>query len=481
MRSFDKIRNAFSTSLGFFGIILLFVLCFGFAIPSAAGDVIYTLDVPGISISIPDGFTAITRNTKETDPACRTLKTYGLTIDDVVAFMKEKNAYLDAFDKNVEYEIVVTSETRDDFPDFNSLSDKRLTSLKSDFSPIFEDAGVKMNSYEIYQHLQKKFIKIEFRRTVEEDTTYGIMYFTVHGNTMVSVALHSYLGTVPASKDAMLKKVIDSVSFTKKATQASTFTPKNTSSAIPSFVVPILSTVLLSALLILLSWFLRRNDQNLNRTPFIKKKKKAVNRFSYQYPPSDSGYSRKQAADEPPNVDKSFGNQNNEFNAQRREEPKNQPQESVNQDIPKHLERLEKFRNALYRWLDLSETTLFTGVAAQQLALSRLAGDLKFRKLENSIFVETKRTDEEAENDRSGYRDYLVFSGNHAGVSYPHVKCKRLMNSKKVYYLPFDPEYNNIVMKQELGDTYTDQISEAEQLGYSPAIDLARNRANDER
>ena len=143
--------------------------------------------------------------------------------------------------------------------------------------------------------------------------------------------------------------------------------------------------------------------------------------------------------------------------------------------------RIQIFRDNICHWLEAPENLSAQGTVTQQLALSRFTKASKFTRFNGHEFVEVKKTNDEISRDRQGYRDYLSFCGAHAGVGYPRVKCKHLQDKRQVYYLPFDPEYNNIAMKKEFGDTYVNRISEAEHLGYSPAIDLAENRVNDER
>ncbi len=46
------------------------------------------------------------------------------------------------------------------------------------------------------------------------------------------------------------------------------------------------------------------------------------------------------------------------------------------------------------------------------------------------------------------------------------VKCKCANNGKKLFYLPFDKEYFNIVLDVNKGDTYTYTVAEAESKGF---------------
>ena len=59
---------------------------------------------------------------------------------------------------------------------------------------------------------------------------------------------------------------------------------------------------------------------------------------------------------------------------------------------------------------------------------------------------------------------------------YPMVKCNiNLSNKEKIYHLPFDQQYDNIIIGNKSGEQYLEQIAHAETLGFRRAFKWTGN------
>ena len=172
----------------------------------------YKLTDVGIDITIPSDYVVFTRNVKADDP---NLAAYGLTQNDLLSIMKNGNFYLDMWDKNVTFEIVVTM-IDSPLSDFSSVSDTMLTTLSSAVVPEYEAAGVSVESYEIYHHKQTKFVKIYQSFEQDNDTLYGLQYHTVNDGKAINVTMTSYSGKIDDTKEEIIKSIVDTVKFDKE-------------------------------------------------------------------------------------------------------------------------------------------------------------------------------------------------------------------------------------------------------------------------
>ena len=95
--------------------------------PAFAAGSTYVLDELGMSIEIPSDHVVFTRNIKSDDPD---LSAYGLTKDGLSSLMQERSIYLNAWDKDINYEIIVTMR-ESLLEDYYQLSDTTLNGLVS--------------------------------------------------------------------------------------------------------------------------------------------------------------------------------------------------------------------------------------------------------------------------------------------------------------------------------------------------------------
>ena len=193
-----------------FEVLLSFCLVFCLLSSYAfAANTIYELDELGMSVELPSDHIVFTRDIKSNDP---NLNAYGLTKDGLLSLMQERSIYLNAWDEDINYEIIITMM---DSPieDYNLLSDTMLATVVSSFETEYAGVGITFIRSDIYQHSQAKFAKIYISQPNNGETAYGLQYNTVYEGKAINITLQSYSGKIDSSKEAILKKVVDSVHF----------------------------------------------------------------------------------------------------------------------------------------------------------------------------------------------------------------------------------------------------------------------------
>ena len=175
----------------------------------AVGTDTYKIDELGMSIAIPSDYVVFTRDIDANDP---NLSLYGLTKDSMSSLLSSSNVYLNAWDSDVNYEIIVNMI---DSPlgDFNKISDTALSILATSLESEYIKSGITSLKSEVYQHAQAKFLKIYISQPIADSTIYGLQYSTVYANKAINITMQSYSGTINVSKENILKSIVDSVVF----------------------------------------------------------------------------------------------------------------------------------------------------------------------------------------------------------------------------------------------------------------------------
>ena len=189
-------------------LIFCFVLCL-LPVSAFAATGTYDLDELGMSIELPSDHVVFTRDIKANDP---NLSAYGLTRDGLSSLMQERSIYLNAWDEDINYEIIITMM---DSPlaDYNLLSDTTLAAVVSSFETEYAGAGITFIRSDIYQHSQAKFAKIYISQPNNGETAYGLQYNTVYNDKAINITMQSYSGKIDSNKESILKKIVDTVHF----------------------------------------------------------------------------------------------------------------------------------------------------------------------------------------------------------------------------------------------------------------------------
>ncbi|MBO7296469.1 MAG: hypothetical protein J6V39_04335, partial [Clostridia bacterium] len=53
--------------------------------------------------------------------------------------------------------------------------------------------------------------------------------------------------------------------------------------------------------------------------------------------------------------------------------------------------------------------------------------------------------------------------------TYPLIRCNIGKDGSKIYYMPFDLQYDTVVISPERGEFYADTVAEAESRGFRHA------------
>ena len=193
-----------------FKVLLSFCLLFClFPSYAFAANSTYELDELGMRIELPSDHVVFTRDIKANDP---NLIAYGLTKDGLSSLMQERSIYLNAWDEDINYEIIVTM-LDSPFEDYNQFSDTSLSAFVSALDTEYAGLGITMIRSEFYQHSQAKFAKIYISQPNNGETAYGLQYHTVYDGKAINITLQSYSGKIDSSKEAVLKKIVDTVHF----------------------------------------------------------------------------------------------------------------------------------------------------------------------------------------------------------------------------------------------------------------------------
>lgn len=169
----------------------------------------YDLDALGMRIDIPSDLVVFTRNINADDP---NLSTYGFTKDEFLSLMQEQDIYFDAWDQDVDHEIVILME-EDLSGDYHRLSDTRLAAIISSYKSGFADAGINLIDSDIYRHSQAKFTKLYLSQTENGETLHGLQYHTIYDGKSIIITFYSYCGEIDAAEASAYQSIIDSICF----------------------------------------------------------------------------------------------------------------------------------------------------------------------------------------------------------------------------------------------------------------------------
>ena len=177
---------------------------------AAENDIKYHLDELGMSISIPSDLAVFTRDIKANDP---NLKLFGQTKESMLSIMKNGNIYLNALDKNGEYEIIVTM-LDSPLENYALLSDTTLTALASSVTDAYKEAGITIDSSAIHQHHQAKFLELNIHQIIDGKTVYGLQFNTVYGGKAINVTFQSYSGEIGRTRQILMQhNILSNVQF----------------------------------------------------------------------------------------------------------------------------------------------------------------------------------------------------------------------------------------------------------------------------
>lgn len=189
-------------------IISLILSLFSFTAYASENNV--RVEELSLSLSIPDSYSIIDKNTPETDSIFGKL---GISKNELLYQLKEKNIYLNCISKGSNEEIVVTM-VKNSISDFNLLSDTSLKAFASTLVDQCKNYNIDVSKYDIYQQNQAKFIKVYFHDSSQ--SAYGLQYYTIFDNKAMNFTLRSYNGKISSAQENTISKIVDSIQFDAK-------------------------------------------------------------------------------------------------------------------------------------------------------------------------------------------------------------------------------------------------------------------------
>ena len=188
-------------------LLITTIICMASYVTVFASSNTYDLNKLELKVTIPSGYSVITRDTPASDPIFREL---GVTKSAVISQFETSNIYLNAISDTSNEEIVVTM-MENSLTNFSLLSDTALNALASTLINQYAEYGIKVLQHEIYQHSQAKFIKLQF--TDAANTVYGLQYYTIYDGKAINFTMRSYEGNLKFSQKSNIKTVVDSIEF----------------------------------------------------------------------------------------------------------------------------------------------------------------------------------------------------------------------------------------------------------------------------
>lgn len=186
------------------------LLCGLLAFPARGEGILYSFDELGMSIEIPEGYVALTRDMDPDDPV---LEAFGFTKEELDSLMEEQDAYFTAWDEDVEHEIgIFMIETP--YGDFDQYSDSAMSTIITGLTKEFEVDRVIHGDWEIYSHSQARFLKVETSWMEDGEEYSDLRYFTACNGKMINMIMTSYSGPIGAGEEEILKAIVDSARFT---------------------------------------------------------------------------------------------------------------------------------------------------------------------------------------------------------------------------------------------------------------------------
>ncbi len=190
-------------------ITTCFCMLFVFAMCTTviAAENTYVIDELGIEITVPVGYSTITRYTPDIDPV---FSDFGTTKSEMMQLFNDGDIYLNSLSEVYNEEIVVTM-VDSAIGNFCLLPDETLYVLATAMVDEFEDYGINIFKYEVYQHVQGKFLKLYF--VLDDNSVHGLQYYTIYDGKAMNITLRSYDGEISSRQESTIASVVNSIKF----------------------------------------------------------------------------------------------------------------------------------------------------------------------------------------------------------------------------------------------------------------------------
>ncbi|GEM_PF-1585023 len=254
--------------------VIFLLLVSAFHITASAADKSYQIEELGMSITLPDNISVITRQTKETDTAYAAL---GYTYEQAQKVMKESDIYLKGVPKDASYEVevyMVKNEHSSSVYNLKLLSEKQLAAVKEELEADENCTGCTLTqtSDMVVFNMETKY-EIPAQDGAKPVTVYSVMSYTVINGMQVSFSLRSLGSPVTVAQHGIFSAAASSITFDEILTKP---LQVDMLGIILTSVIAILVIVALAAVILLLRGSKKRRNGLLD----------AERRLSNQHGPS---------------------------------------------------------------------------------------------------------------------------------------------------------------------------------------------------
>lgn len=163
-------KKVFSITISLMIIILSIVSV------SASGDT-YVIDEIGISVNIPSGYVAITRDTPYDD-------TLGFTKEEFDSTFEENDVYLVAFPKLYGAEQMILCSNDINIRSLSDFSDSELKEFAESDLEVYYEEGYEVSGYQIFDSHNATYIVTSFS---DSNGDYAIHYWTIENYKTVNI------------------------------------------------------------------------------------------------------------------------------------------------------------------------------------------------------------------------------------------------------------------------------------------------------
>lgn len=184
------------------------VLMLFFIIPTFASSSTYKLEEVGLEVSIPSTYNVITRDTPVSSPIFKEL---GVSGKELIEQFKTTFIYLNAIPKGVTSEEIVVTMAPNDINNFSVLSATSLKLFASSWISSWEELGINISKYDVYEHSQAKFVRLYFEDTV--NSVNGLQYYTIYNGKAINFTMRSYSGRITSTQEQAIKNIVDTIKF----------------------------------------------------------------------------------------------------------------------------------------------------------------------------------------------------------------------------------------------------------------------------
>ena len=189
-------------------LLLFFLLILLLTISAhAAGTV--RLDDLGMSLSIPEGYTVITRNMAPDDPA---LAIFDMDSDGVTKLLEDGDIYLDLMNEDPDFEFSVTS-VPNEVKSMARFDDETLDSMEDTLKEQYQSAGLTVREVEHLFNGQAVFSRSLVSGEQGSEQIQLLRYYTVHNYHAIDLTLQYWGAEIPEKYQTLAQDILYSVQF----------------------------------------------------------------------------------------------------------------------------------------------------------------------------------------------------------------------------------------------------------------------------